>query len=81
MLVCAVLAVVVVGAGVFAVRQMFPTAGTVGDAVGCIGMRVLVVNGDAIVERGNGTPAQKAEMRRGIEQLRARYERECGPLQ
>jgi hypothetical protein len=78
-LACALLAVIVVAAGVYMVRQAFPTATSTQDLVTCVGLRVLVNNEELILERGNATPEQKAEIRRGFEELRTKYQRECVP--
>jgi len=79
LLACALLAVIVVAAGVYFTRQAFPNATTTQGLVTCVGLRMLVNNEELILERGNAPPAQKAEIRRGFQELRAKYERECAP--
>jgi hypothetical protein len=79
LLACGLLAAVVVAAGVYLMRQAFPRATTTQGLITCAGLRILVNNEELIVERGNATATQKAEIRRGFQELRARYDRECAP--
>jgi hypothetical protein len=79
LLACGLLAVIVVAASVYMMRQAFPYATTTQGLLTCAGVRLLVNNEELILERGNATPAQKAEIRRGFQDLRARYARECAP--
>lgn len=66
-------------ATVYMMRQAFPNATTTQGLLTCAGLRVLVNNEDLVIERGNATAAQKADIRRGFQELRARYERDCAP--
>ena len=79
LLACGLLAVVVVAATVYMMREAFPKAATTRGLVTCAGLRILVNNEELVFERGNATPAQKAEIHRGFQELRARYGRECAP--
>lgn len=77
-LVLAVLLAVVVAAGAYVVRQMFPTAESVQASAGCAIMRFVVNNAETGIEQSDSTAAEKAEMRRGIEELRREFEQQCG---
>jgi hypothetical protein len=77
---CAALAVVVVAAGVYLVRQSAPNATTVEQSVTCAILRGAITFGDQAIEQGEGTAAQKAELRRNLQDLRTQFQRECGPL-
>ena len=83
-LVVAALAVVAIVAGVYVVRQMYPTSESVGEAARCAFMRVILNNAEAGAEAGiqqsNASDAEKAELRRNVQELRAEFERQCGPL-
>jgi hypothetical protein len=80
LLVVVMLLVVAVAAGAYAVRQMFPTTDSVQEAATCTIVRVIVNNAETVIEQADATSAEKADMRRGIQELRAEFERECGPL-
>ena len=79
-LVCAILAVIVVAASFYAVRQMFPSAGTVKDAAICTALRIAVTYGDRAIEQGDMSASDRAQARRGIQEMRTQYQRDCGPL-
>jgi hypothetical protein len=80
LLVVGVMLVIAVAAGAYVVRQMFPTTDSVQEAATCTIMRVIVNNAETVIEQADATSAEKADMRRGIQELRAEFERECGPL-
>jgi hypothetical protein len=80
LLVVAMMLVVAVAAGAYVVRQMFPTTDSVQEAATCTIMRVIVNNAETVIEQADATSAEKADMRRGIQELRAEFQRECGPL-
>lgn len=65
-------------AGIFMVKSMFPTDLSFGDAAGCAVMRVIVNNADTIIDQTDGTASEKAEMRSGVRELQAEYDRQCG---
>lgn len=79
-LVAAALTVVAVVAGAYMIRQMFPTTESVQEAATCTILRVVVNNAESVIEQADATAAEQAEMRRGVQDLRAKFERECGPL-
>lgn len=79
-LVAAALTVVAVVAGAYMIRQMFPTTESVQEAATCTILRVVVNNAESVIEQADATAAEQAEMRRGVQDLRAEFERECGPL-
>lgn len=74
----ALVGVLIVGA-VFMVRQMFPSNLSFGEAAGCAVMRVIVNNADLVIDQADATPAEKADMRRAVQEVRAEYERQCLP--
>jgi hypothetical protein len=80
LLACALLAVITVGAGIYMVRQMAPNATSFGDSARCAAMRAAVTFGDRAIDQGNASAAEKAELRRNLQDLRTQYQRECGPL-
>jgi hypothetical protein len=65
--------------GVYVVRQMFPTTESVQEAAGCAVMRVVVNNAESGIDQADATPAEKAEMRRAVQELRREFEQNCGP--
>src|SRR5215204_6514162 len=77
---CAVLAVIVVAVGVYMVRQAAPNATTIEQSVTCAILRGALTVGHQAIEQGEGTAAQKAELRRNLNDLRGQFQRECGPL-
>jgi hypothetical protein len=77
--VVAVLAVVVVAAGYFMLRQTFPTTDSVGDAATCAILRVAVNNAETAIQQSNVSAADKAQLQRDFQQLRAQYEQKCAP--
>ena len=79
-LVGAVLLVVAVVAGIYVVRQMFPTTESVQEAAGCVVMRVFANNLESILAQSDLTETEKAAMRRELEQLRREFEGQCSPL-
>jgi hypothetical protein len=79
-LVLAVVLALAVAAGVYVVRQMFPTTESVQEAGTCAIMRFVVNNAERGIEQSDSTAAEKAEMRRGVEELRREFEQQCGPL-
>ena len=79
-LVGAVLIVVAVAAGIYVVRQMYPTTESVREAAGCVVMRVFVNNVESALGQSDLTEAEKEGMRRELEQLRREFESQCGPL-
>jgi hypothetical protein len=79
-LVAAALTVVAVVAGAYMIRQMFPTTESVQEAATCTILRVVVNNAESVIEQADATAAEQAEMRRGVQDLRAEFERKCGPL-
>ncbi len=74
--------IVVIGvigvAGIYMVKNMFPSNLSFGDAAGCAIMRTIVNNADTIIDQTDASAADKADMRRGVEELQAQYERQCG---
>jgi hypothetical protein len=79
-LVGAVLLAVAVAAGIYVVRQMFPTTESVQEAAGCVMMRLFERNLETILAESDLTEAEKEGMRRELEQLRREFEGQCGPL-
>jgi hypothetical protein len=77
---CLTLAVIVVAVGVYMVRQAAPNATTIEQSVTCAILRGAITVGDQAIEQGEGTEAQKAELRRGLQDLRTQFQSECGPL-
>ena len=75
-----VLMVVVVAGGVYAVRQMYPTAGSAREAAGCVVMRVFANNLENALAESDLSEDEKAKLRRDFEQLRRQFEEQCGPL-
>lgn len=80
-LVIGVLFAAAVAAGIYVVRQMFPTTESAQEAAGCAIMRVIVTGAETAVEQSDATPAEKEQVRREFEQLRREFEQQCGPLQ
>jgi hypothetical protein len=74
--------IVVIGvigvAGVYMVKSMFPSNLSFGDAAGCAVMRTIVNNADTIIDQTDASAADKADMRRGVQEVQAEYERQCG---
>jgi hypothetical protein len=72
-----VLLAVAVVAGVYVVRQMFPTSESVEAAAACVITRVIV----AETERGLGdsglTPTEQEQLRSELERLRGEFQRNC----
>jgi nucleoside diphosphate kinase len=79
-LVLAVVLAIAAAAGVYTVRQMFPTTESAQEAAGCAIMRFVVNNAEQGIEQSDSTDAEKAEMRRGADELRREFEQQCGPL-
>jgi hypothetical protein len=77
---CAAIVVVVAAIGIYMVRQAAPNATTIEQSVTCGILRTALTVGDQAIEQGEGTAAQKAELRRNLDDLRSQFQRECGPL-
>lgn len=75
----ALMAIAVV-AGVYVVRQMFPTTESVQQAASCAIMRVVVNNAESGIDQSDATAAEKAEMLRAVQELRMEFDRQCDPL-
>ena len=77
-LVVAALLVVAVVAGVYIVKQMFPTTESATQAATCAVMRVVVNNAEAGIQQSDLSEAEKADMRRGVQELQTEFEQQCG---
>lgn len=75
-----VLIVVAIAAGLYVVRQMYPTTDSVQGAVGCAVMRTFLNNLETLLAQSDLTEAEKEEMRRELRQQRRAFEEQCGPL-
>jgi hypothetical protein len=79
-LVVAALLVVAVVAGVYVVKQMFPTSDSATQAASCAIMRVFVSNAESGIQQSDASEAEKADLRRAVQELRSEFEQQCGPL-
>lgn len=79
-LVSAALLVVAMVAGVYIVKQMFPTTDSATQAATCAIMRVVVNNAESGIQQSDVSEAEKADMRRGVQELRSEFEQQCGPV-
>lgn len=79
-LACAVLAAAIVGVGVYVVRQMFPASATATEAATCTVLRFAIGFAENALEQSEGTAAEKAQLRRGLQDMRTQYQQSCGPL-
>ena len=80
LVVCAVLVVIAAGVGIYMVRQMAPSAASLGDSAKCVALRIAVQYGETAIDQGDASAAEKAELRRNLQELRTQFEGECGPL-
>jgi hypothetical protein len=80
LVVCAVLVVIAAAAGIYMVRQMAPNAASFGDSAKCVALRIAVQYGETAIEQGDASAAEKAELRRNLQELQSQFEGECGPL-
>jgi hypothetical protein len=79
-LACAVLAAVLVGAGVYMVRQTFPSSGTASEAATCTILRFAIGFAENALEQGGSSGPEQAQLRRSLQDMRAQYQQSCGPL-
>lgn len=79
-LVGVVVLVVAIAAGIYVLRQMYPTTDSVQEAAGCVVMRTFVNNLETLLEQSDLTEAEKEGMRRELQQQRRAFEEQCGPL-
>jgi hypothetical protein len=75
-----VLAALVLNVGAFMLRQAFPTGESFTQAATCTALRTVVYTAESSIDQRDASAAEKAELRQGIQELRAEYERQCGPL-
>jgi hypothetical protein len=74
-----VLVAVLVAAVVYLVQQAFPTTESFEQAATCAGLRIVVNNAETAIDQADLGPAERADLRRAIEELRAEYDRQCAP--
>src|SRR5688572_28191548 len=75
-----VVLVVAIAAGIYVLRQMYPTTDSVQEAAGCAVMRTFVDNLERLLEQSDMTEAEKEGMRREFQQQRRAFEEQCGPF-
>jgi hypothetical protein len=74
------LLVITIGAVVYTTQQSFPKATSFGEAAGCAVLRFAVNNIEAVTNDPSMSDAEKAEVRQGMQELRALYDQNCEPL-
>lgn len=74
------LCVVVVAGSVFTVRQRYPGASSVTEAGGCYILSIIASGAESQIDKADASEADKADLRKGIGELRSQYTQNCEPL-
>ena len=74
------LVIILFGAAVYILRQAYPRADSLAQSAGCVFLRYALANAQPAIEQADATEADKDVFRRGVDQVRAEYDRQCAPL-
>lgn len=75
-----VLLALVIAGSVYSIRQRYPRASSFAEAGGCYVLGIVTSVADSQIDKADASAADKAELRKGIGELRSQYTQSCEPL-